>query len=138
MSLAASFVYRAPRASDVAWVKQTWVRGYRKSPVAKLVPQEVYGRGQDAVANRLLARSTVTVACLSGDDDTIVGWAALDIDLPVVHFVYITPPARRQGVCRRLISQVLAGPWWYTHLTDLGQKVGSHLGGVYDPFLIVQ
>jgi hypothetical protein len=102
-----------------------------------MVGADVYSSGQDSLVNRLLEHSVLTVACVKADDDALVGWAAFDPERgPTVHYAYVTEPARRQGICRMLLTGVTG--FRYTHLTDAGQAVASRLGGIYDPFLLMR
>jgi len=138
MSLATSLAYRRAKQTDVAWIKKTWIRNYyRNSPIVKMVEASIYGAGQDAIVNRLLDVSYVTVACSPSNEDDLVGFLVKAIKAPALHYVYVSKQARREGIAKRLIGE-MARPWYYSHLTDVGKLVASKLGGTYDPFLLLK
>lgn len=106
---------RPARPGDASFVINSWLKSYASSDAAKVLPREVYFRGQHGLITAILGRegTRVLVACMADDTDAILGWAC--VEGSVVHFTYVKQTYRRLGVAKRLLAPLLAQACTYTH-----------------------
>lgn len=102
------YVVRPADESETPLIMSTWLRQaweHRKGS-AKMIPHDVFMRGERAVAERLLGLYSATVATLPEVPDEVLGWACLDRVGRALHFCYVKAAYRRQGVMRDLLTLV--------------------------------
>ncbi len=144
---------RPLQTSDVNFVCNSWVKSYRHhvetsktlNPANAYIPKEVYFKGQQRLAEKLINAdsSAVLVACMENDPEQIVGWicATVKPSVSIVHYCYVKAPFRLFGVATELIGRVTpvsADEKYHTHLTKLGEKVGAKFGFSYDPYKLIR
>lgn len=110
---------RDGRDSDLKFMFSAWLNGYapdsviyselrRLHEMGKLphgAPMDLYRALVTGIIRRWLkpASAKFVVVCDPADDDTLVGFAA--VDGPELLYVYVKQPFRRMGVARRLLKQ---------------------------------
>ena len=115
----AAFPVRDGRASDHAFVVQTWVHTDKHTSSA--AEHGVGYMAQQKARIRAALRGPTTrlvVAHSPADEDAIVGWALVArrwATEALVHYVYVRPEARRLGVARALVAPLLHGATSIVH-----------------------
>ncbi len=106
-SLADLVLFREPRASDVPFILDSWIRSFRESPWAGVIPNnQFYSVTRDAIEGLLARGAKLTVACSRVDEDQILGWTCLETvrDGTACHFTYTKDPFRKRGLATGLIT----------------------------------
>jgi GNAT superfamily N-acetyltransferase len=97
---------RAGRPSDVPFIESSWRNSasHSSEPAAR---KPGFHGAVNARAREIAARADtrVRVACVPGDEDAILGWAVVEPAL--VHYVYVRRDARRQGIARALLADLI-------------------------------
>ena len=115
------------------FVLAKWKRSLRQgNEYFKLVDSrcffDAYGRYCDLLLGR--PGAVVRVAALSEDPDVALGWSL--IEGATLHYVYVQPDQRRQGIAKALVPVEIE---WITHLTNIGARIWSkHKTVKLDPF----
>lgn len=111
---------------DRNFVAPTWIKSARYGFAA---PRE--GRVAYRIVNALLER-TPRVLCIATDERTVHAWAAGHGD--VLHFVYVAPELRRQGLARFLLREMFGerGPSLATHDAPKRLAPRAH----FNPYLL--
>lgn len=129
---------RPMRPSDEHLVLSSWLRSYAAKSVDAL---DYTGRAfglfstdYAPVVRALMARSSVVVACLREEPDSVVGWMAIEDD--AVHYVLVKPRWRRLGVARWMLSGIALLPLVFTHRTTDATKCPIPEGWIYRRFRI--
>jgi hypothetical protein len=94
-----------------------------------------------AVAEALIAKRTIKVACLREDPDVIIGYSILSNDFQTIDWVYVKSSKqpdgttwRNKGVGKSLVPQY---PTSVSHLTVLGKELLKKFPNtVFNPFSI--
>lgn len=102
---------RPATAEDLPYIITTWVRSFRESPYAGLVPNHLYRSVYESTVTDLLARGAkLFVACSAADPDFIVGFACWEQvpgrfhNRPIVHYVFVREKFRRLGFGKKLLA----------------------------------
>ena len=104
---------RPMRSEDEAFIFATWLQATRRSTYeARRIRDAVFFPRRHDLYERILRRSTVLVACLAEDQDTILGYVVAESDRspPVLHFVFVKMTMRRFGIATRLIASAIPDP----------------------------
>lgn len=120
---------RAAIASDIPFIMNAWLSSFRQSYHVRGLEGPVYYNEQRRVAETLLQRASVLVACDPESPTTIWGWAIgeeVDCYL-VVHFIYVRGGFQDLGIGTHLVQTFLDGSLGcvalvYTHQTKAGRK----------------
>lgn len=122
-------LFRAANTTDLPFILDSWLSSFRQSYHVRGLEGPVYYNEQRRVAETLLQRATVLVACDPESPTTIWGWAiGEEVDsFLVVHFVYVRGGFQDYGIGGHLVSTFLAGARGavalvYTHQTKAGRK----------------
>lgn len=90
-------------ADDTALISATWKQSFwRESLWGHAVRWPVFNAGFSKVVERLLARSTVLVACDPGSDDDILGYLVFEPGALV--WAFVKPAFRRAGIFTALLA----------------------------------
>jgi hypothetical protein len=110
--------YRKARPDDIRFVFDSWLRSWRKSPWAGVIPNNVYFPLTRSVIEQLIARGAeIEVACLAADPECILGWICHEQTGPnaVVHYLYVKDPYLGLGIDEALIDRIPGNkPGFYT------------------------
>lgn len=141
-------IVRGPVRTDAGFLLDSWLRSYQHSWSVKRIEPSLYYRYQQKLAEELLTRSTVLVACDELAPDVIWGWICAEVinDALVVHYCYTKEIFRARGVASALVKQILdaeAAQGWapralcWTHDTKVADKfvAGMRGNGTIDPSL---
>jgi hypothetical protein len=127
---------------DKNFILATFLRGlYYGDSWYSLIPKPVFMENYQILAEILLQKSTVKVACLKEDHNIILGYSILSPDFQTIHWVYVKDSKqpdgsgwRRHGIARSLLPKY---PTAITHLTATGKKLMSKFPtAIYNPFAI--
>lgn len=120
---------------DVNFVLATFLRGlYYGDSWFSLIPKPIFMANYKAVAEALLKRATVKVACLKEEPDVILGYSILSNDYQTVHWCFVKSAWRRRGIAKSLLPQ---HPTAVSHLTKLGLILLPKLNSaIFNPFKI--
>lgn len=118
---------------DRSFVMATFLKGlYYGEMGLELVPKDIFMANYRKVAEMLIARSQVKIACLKEDPDVILGYSILSPDFQGIHWVYVKSAWRSRGIARSLTPQF---PSYATHMTKLGRSLMSKFENfIYNPF----
>lgn len=107
-----------------AFVLDYWLKSYRLSPWAGVVPNNLYTATYSACLQQLIDRGMEIWVLQSAKDlnlDAFVGFVALErAEKPVIHYVFVKEPFRRQGLAKFMLSELdvdLTKPFFYTFRT---------------------
>lgn len=124
---------RELREADKPLVYSTMLRGlYYGCSYFGQINKQTFFQNYAKVVDKLLDVADVHIACLSEDEDVIIGFA---ITRPnIIDFCYVKPPFRKQGVARLLVGDK---PVQYiTHITLPGAAIAKSKGWKLDPWLL--
>lgn len=129
------FKVRAFKPEDKNFIMATFLRGmYYGDSWFSLMPKDLFMQYYTRVAEALLERNAVMVACLPDDEDVILGYSIISFDFTTIHFVFVKSAFRKRGITKQLLPQY---PTTVTHLTDLGRQLLPRLKNcVFNPFAI--
>ena len=124
---------RAYAPSDFNFVAATFLRGlYYGATVFSDMPKQTFMTNYKPVAEALVAKNDVWVACLKDAPDVILGYSIVSKDFTTIHWVFIKKAWRKQGIARAILPQY---PTTVTHLTALGKSLLPKFKDcVFDPF----
>lgn len=100
--------YRDLEPGDVSFVLDSWIKSFRDSPWAGVVPNHRFFDITHEVIEELLQRGAkVEVAAAKHDPTRILGWVCYE---PVkggtaIHYLYVKDPFRLQGLGRSLLER---------------------------------
>jgi GNAT superfamily N-acetyltransferase len=127
------YFIRPYKTEDKSFILATFLRGiYFGDSWFSLVPKDIFMINYAKIAEALLSRSYVAVACLTEDPDVILGYSMLSRDAKVVHFIFVKKAFRNQGIGKALVPEGLE---FVTHLTNQGRSLMHRYPGVvFNPF----
>jgi ribosomal protein S18 acetylase RimI-like enzyme len=108
-----AWLIRDALPSDLAYVKNTWVKSFGDSPWGQSLNRAVYREGHSRLVEALTERCAIAIACDTEDTDVVFGWLAYEGG--VVHFCYVREAMRRQGIARSLLGDKADVAQQYTH-----------------------
>lgn len=120
--------FRPAESRDMPFVMSSWLKSFKTSNAAGLLPFNLYYDAYRLAIQQLLDRgSVVYVAYVPGEDEAksdIYGWACVErgFDKPLVHYVYVKQPYRRLGVAKALLRAAgvhVSQPFFYTYRTPI-------------------
>ncbi len=117
-----SVLMRRASGDDAPFVFSYWLRDhFERSRFAKGISKSDYMTFHHLLLERIIARSTVWVACDPEMPSVVYGFICVE-GLDVLHYVYVKRRFRRMGIGGQLLSAagMPAGPKVFTHLTDEG------------------
>ncbi len=99
---------RPPTPDDLAFIYSSWLKSYKHdSLLGKSVRTTVYFENYREVLDRLLATSSVLVACISDEPSVILGYLVHEDS--IAHYCFVKESFRRMGIGASLLE--------YAHLT---------------------
>lgn len=133
MSTEGQYEIRDYKAEDHAFIKSTFLRGlYYGNEFFKIMPKDLFMAYYKLIAEALIKKSQVKVACLKDDIDIILGYSILSQDFSVVHWIFIKSAFRKQGISKRLLPE---RPLQFTHFTTMGLEYAKRFENlVFNPF----
>lgn len=120
--------------SDRHFILATFKRGlYYGNEFYKLIPKQIFMDGYKTVADGFFNTTTIKVACLKEEHTAILGFIILSKDQKTIHWVYVKPAWREQGIAASLTPSGLES---YSHFTTLGLSLAEKLHLIFNPFKI--
>jgi GNAT superfamily N-acetyltransferase len=128
-------IIRIAEIGDEGFIFHSWLKSYRGSAAAQNITNPRYFAGQHALITRLLGRSKILVAANPEDPSQICGWIVYEpkAPIPVLHYVYVKHPFRRNGIARELIAQMECDTFFFTHSTEAVKQLTAR--AIFDPYL---
>lgn len=84
------------------------------------IDKDIFMANYSKIAEALLLKSQVKIACLPEDPDVIIGYSILSNDFLTIHWCFVKSVWRGRGVGRSLVP---AYPVAVTHLSAAGKKL---------------
>lgn len=123
--------------SDKNFIFSTWLRGlYHGDSWFSEIPKDIFMKHYHKFIEYLLnhANTTVKVACLKDDPEVILGYAVLNKEDTLLHWVFCKSAWRNIGIAKSLVSQSVNT---VTHLTKIGLSIKRKRPNiVFNPFAI--
>ncbi len=123
---------RASEAGDRNFIIKSFLLGmYHGDSWFSEVPKDIFMANYKNIIAAIVdsPKNFVVVACLPDDPTVILGYAILNADGTVIHWVYVKQSWRKRGIMTRLLPQ---NAHTVTHLTE----VGLNLKKKYKPNLV--
>jgi GNAT superfamily N-acetyltransferase len=93
------------RDEDLNFILNSWLKSFKPSYYAGSIPDDMYWDVYESVFRRILKNSDVNVACDPESEYTIYGYSVTeDLDVPVVHWIYVKQPFRSLGIAKDLVN----------------------------------
>lgn len=128
-----TFHIRDAIAPDLGFIIDTWLKSYWDAPAVRGMTRDDYYAVFKPRVREILARPNVTVRvmCPDGDDDTVIGWAALE-DV-CLHYVFVRREFRHNGFARQLVGDnAMVFSFRSKSIVDMppGLRYWPHLGSM--------
>lgn len=129
---------RSPQQGDINFILSTFLKGIKYgSPVFKEVESKAYFKEYHQKLLGILSRTHLTarMAVLGSDPSIILGYAIVEPqgDSDVLHYVYVKAGWRRQGIAKKLLSNLKITH--VSHITDMTEETRKGMGLLYNPWL---
>ena len=111
-----TFVVEPATDGDLNFIRSTWIRTYSDSLWARVVAPS-FLVGHIGLRDDLLDRAPPIVARLEIEPTSICGWACFERG--TIHYVFVRPRGRREGVAKLRLAPFLERPAFYTHKTRM-------------------
>lgn len=135
-----SFLLRPGAVGDVAFIRDSWKRGYVDGGRAPNCERVLLWEGTADLITALLKRSSVFVAVSPEDDTQLLGWVCFERRgrVVILHFVHVKHVFRKRGLCRALLSAAIDGAPGLMHSlrTKDGDRLAMRLRSTWNPFLL--
>lgn len=103
--------FSVPTPRDLEYVLDSWLAAYRTSPWAGAIPNNLYHSTYREAINQLLQRGArVLVVRNAANPELLLGWICFELTERkelVVHFAYVKPAYRRNGIYKALVGSLL-------------------------------
>lgn len=118
---------------DHNFIMATFLRGlYYGDSWFSLIPKDEFMKNYKDVAEALISKSTIKIACLTEDANVILGYSILSPDYQTIHWVFVKAAWRNQGIAKSIVPRF---PIAVTHLTTLGKSLLTKFENcVFNPF----
>lgn len=93
---------RSPHQADAAFVISSWLSSHQEH-WKPFVTAPTFNRSYRPFVEKCLSTSTILIAALEDEPDTILGYIVFKDN--VIHYIYVKYPLRRQGLARKLITE---------------------------------
>lgn len=130
---------RSIQSEDLAFVIAAWLKSFRRSPFAGVIPNDLYHATYKNCFDQLLQRGMkVTVVCNTSNPDQLLGFIAYETaanGTPVVHYLFVKDVFRGNGIGKLLLADAnvkRGSPFIYTFKTSDSRKLrgGKHVPAV--------
>jgi hypothetical protein len=127
-------VIRPLKAEDRDFFFDSWLKSWRKSRYAGVIPNNLYYDTYRSTIESLVARgATVQVACGEENPDHILGWVCWEKTpdgYAVVHYLYVKDPYLKYQVDEKLLAGVEGErPGFYTFKYPQVERALEKAGG---------
>lgn len=113
---------RPYKQQDHNFIMASFLRGtYYGNEFYSMVNKDVFMANYKYVAEALIAKNSVAVACLEDDPDTILGYSIYTKDGTALHWVYLKKDWRGKfGIFKLLVPDNVSS---YSHFTAQGLEI---------------
>ena len=122
--------------ADRSFVLDAWLKSYRKSHWAGVVPNNSYIRVYTDAIMQLLERGMVVLLLEGTELDTYAGFVAFErATIPVLHYIYVKEVLRGHKLAKMLLFAAGIRPderFFYTFRTKSSKRLKS---GIYAPVI---
>ena len=132
---------REVKDGDVNLIYSTWLRSFLyNSPITESIRSDIYFPNHQKVLDRILVspETKIKVLVLKEDDRVIVGYIVYQD--PQVHFIYVKPAFRKEGVASELLEDMGLPrdlkDVQYSHMTwdSIKLKIAGKWKAIYNPY----
>lgn len=92
---------RDAKDSDISFIYSTWLKSYHYDSWTKTISKSVYFDNYKRVIDDLLLNSKVKIACVTLDQDIILGYMVTEY--PIVHYTFVKEAFRGLGIAKDLL-----------------------------------
>ena len=130
---------RCYEKSDTAFIINAWLHGFKNGcEYFKLIDHSAYMDVYGTVLNKIITKDNVDIKiiCLADTPEIILGFSVFELTTAgiILHWVYVKPDWRNNGVGLRLLPENIK---YCTHLTKIGKSLlKKHPEIKFNPFLI--
>lgn len=126
---------RSALPDDANFILSTYLRGlyYGGSIFSEMKKQTFMQKYHYIVMALLKNPSNIKVSCLKEDPTVILGYAILNTDHTVLHYMFCKKSWRNIGIITDLLPSTVK---YVTHLTKVGEAIARKRGWEFDPFLL--
>lgn len=129
--------------TEKPFVYNSWLKSYGKSQEPRRMSSKVYFQNYTKIIDSILDDCYVAFALNPDDHDQILGFVAFnydeDINLTVIHYIYIKEAFRKLGLARKLMEQIQPGlgtePMICTFANHIFDELREKYLLAYDPFM---
>lgn len=128
--------------SDINFIFNSWLRGFRQGSLCKHVDNTVYFSEQHKLVEKLLKRCKVRIATSPDNPADILGYMVYEhIDgIFTLHFCYTKHTFRALGVLRQLLKDSghdtnTAGI--HSHNTEAFSRIAIRYNLIYHPYVLI-
>lgn len=130
---------RPPKESDLSFIFATFSKSMRnESDLGRSTRNNIFFSGFQKVIDEILNNSSLFISCSNDDEDFIAGYLIRQNDS--IHYIFVRPSCRRQGIAHKLVEQAFVGvdqPIEYSlHTSDSKRITKAHPQFIYNPFLL--
>jgi len=131
---------RPANETDIPFLFNTWLKSYRNSYFATLIPNPVYFTEHHKIIESLLKDSQVIIACNENDTTQIYGYIVADNSdtALAVHYIYVKQSFRRLGIAKMLLSSLRPDQDTAavcTHITYVTKPLAPKYNLIYHPYI---
>jgi len=109
---------RLMQDADFNFIKNSYMKSYRNSYLSKHVKPNLYNNYQSTLFDRLMADSSVLIACNPSESYQILGYAIYNNAKKLLHYVYVKNPYRKNKIAKRLVERIVdSHSFEISHLT---------------------
>lgn len=121
---------RPGKAEDRAFILSTWLKGQVFGDAwFAAIDKEAYFTNYSKYIEAILLKSDILVACLSEDEDVILGYSISS--LQALHWVFVKKPWRGQGIAKSLVATDISV---ITSITKPGLAIAKKHGWSFNPW----
>lgn len=84
------------------------------------IDKDIFMSNYSKIAEVLLTRSKINIACLKEDSEVIIGYSLTSKDQKALHWVFVKSAWRDKGIGKSLVPTI---PTEVTHLSALGKSL---------------
>ncbi len=126
-----TFSIRGGNADDIPFILDSWVTSNRPGNFGSDNGRSYYPAEKSRIRDLLLRLGmTIRVAHVPDTEDAILGYAVLEPSptAAVLHYVFVKRDARRLGICRALVGDLVSTPIVeYAHRSQLRDETGAYV-----------
>ncbi len=104
------FILRETTAQDIPFIFNSWLKSFRSNEDSTRMSNSVYFGHFKPLVERLLEQASIVIACNPDDGAQIYGYAVFDqsedVNIFVLHYLYVKYPFRNLGIAHGILSQV--------------------------------